>query len=174
MKTKKYSMSAPVCIAQAMLAMMEHTPIDEIRIKDLIRKAGVSRMSYYRYFSGKTDVLKFYLDYVLEEYFESIDGKDGSVFQSYEHVLDALQFFYRYREVFLCLQRAGMSGIVLDALNRYTERQNGFVHGDTERAYSLYYYAGAIFNVYMQWISKGAKESPQKLARLITDNIYKK
>ena len=173
MKEKKYSMSAPVCIAQAMIAMMEHTPIEDIHIKDLIKKAGVSRMSYYRYFSGKTDVLKFYLDYVLEEYFETIDGKDGSVFQSYEHVLEALKFFYRHRELFLCLHRAGMSGIVLDALNRYTVGQYGFVHGEVEKAYPLYYYAGAIFNVYMQWILQGAKETPEKVARLITD-IYEK
>ncbi|MCI5620866.1 MAG: TetR/AcrR family transcriptional regulator [Lachnospiraceae bacterium] len=120
MKAKRYSMSAPVCIAQALIAMMEHTPIEDIHIKDLIKKAGVSRMSYYRYFSGKTDVLKFYLDYVL------------------------------------------------DALNRYTERQSGFVQGDVEKAYPLYYYAGAIFNVYMQWILHGAKETPEEVARLVT------
>lgn len=168
MPSRTNSTSAPVCIAQALIAMMEQTPIEEIHINDLMKRAGVSRMSYYRYFSSKTDVLKFYLDYVLEEYFETIDGKDGSVFQSYEHVLEALKFFYRHRELFLCLHRAGMSGIVLDALNRYTERQSGFVHGDVEKAYPLYYYAGAIFNVYMQWILQGARETPEQVAALIT------
>ena len=159
--------SAPICIAQALIALMENTPINDIRIKAIIKKAGVSRMSYYRYFTKKKDVLRYYMDHIIEEYCEQIDGKDGSSFQSYEHVLKALQFFYKYRDFILCLDHADMAGIVLEGLNRYVEKQQAFAEGNT---YSFYFYAGALYNVYMQWISKGAVEAPEEIAKMITEN----
>lgn len=151
--------------------MMDTMSLDDIHINELVKKAGVSRMSYYRYFTNKTDVLKFYLEYILDDYFNNIDGKDGSSFQSYEHILGALEFFYSYRDFILCLHNAKMSGMVLDALNRYIEKQSTLVHTEDTLPYPLYYYSGAIFNVYMQWILHGAKETPQKVARIISD-IY--
>ena len=45
-------------IAEALLQLMEKKDLKEIHIKDLVAKAGVSRMSYYRYFSSKEEILQ--------------------------------------------------------------------------------------------------------------------
>lgn len=163
---KNYSISAQICLAEALIALMQHTTIDSIHIKDIAKKAGFSRMSYYRYFSSKEEILTFYMEYILKEYRSTIDT---SHFQSYQHILDSLNFFYNYRDFALCLHKAGLSFLLLDALNDYIEKQPEFHHENSQYAYSLYYYAGALYNIYMQWILNGAKEDSETIAKTISD-----
>ena len=61
-KDAQYSVSAKICLAEALIALMEQTPLDSIKIQVLAKKAGVSRMSYYRYFSNKIEILEFYIE----------------------------------------------------------------------------------------------------------------
>lgn len=164
--TKNYSVSAKVCLAEALIALMQHTTIDMIHIKDIAKKAGVSRMSYYRYFTSKEEMLSFYMKYIIEEYLSSVNTAS---FQSYQHILDSLNFFYDYRNFALCLHKAGLSFLLLDALNDYIEKQPGFQQKNPQFTYSLYYYAGALYNVYMQWILNGTKEKPEIIAKTISD-----
>ena len=52
---KNWNFSAKNCLAEALISMMQTENIEDIHIKDLVQKAGVSRMSYYRYFSSKKE-----------------------------------------------------------------------------------------------------------------------
>lgn len=45
------------CIYTAMLLLMEQKSYDKITVTDITKKAGVSRMSFYRNFDSKDDVL---------------------------------------------------------------------------------------------------------------------
>lgn len=164
--TKNYSISARVCLAEALISLMQHTTIETIHIKDIAKKAGVSRMSYYRYFSSKEEILSFYMKYILKQYMKTVDA---SRFQSYQHILDSLNFFYNYRDFALCLYKADLSFLLLDALNDYIEKIPGFQKQNPQVTYSLYYYAGALYNVFMQWILNGTKEQPETIAKTISD-----
>lgn len=164
--TKNYSVSAKVCLAEALISLMQHTTIDAIHIKDIAKKAGVSRMSYYRYFSSKEEILSFYMKYILKEYLSTVDPAQ---FQSYQHILDSLNFFYNYRDFALCLHKAHLSFLLLDALNDYIEKQPGFQQQNPQLTYSFYYYAGALYNIFMQWILNGTKEKPEIIAKTISD-----
>ena len=45
------------CIYTALLKLMQTKPYKDITVSDITRKAGVSRMAYYRNFSDKDDIL---------------------------------------------------------------------------------------------------------------------
>ena len=45
------------CIGEAMIALMQDKNYEEITISDIVKKAGVSRMTFYHYFQSKTDAL---------------------------------------------------------------------------------------------------------------------
>ena len=55
------------CIYEALVILMETKPYKEITITDITRKAGVSRMAYYRNFQDKDDILIDHLREKLEE-----------------------------------------------------------------------------------------------------------
>lgn len=55
-------------IYTALLQLMQTHPYQEIRIKDIVERAGVSRMAYYRNYETKDDILTNRLQATLEEF----------------------------------------------------------------------------------------------------------
>lgn len=164
---KNWNLSAKNCLAEALITMMQTENIEDIHIKDLVQKAGVSRMSYYRYFSSKKEILTYYMDYILKEYETTVDKNTNYFFQSYDHILESLIFFRNYKDFALCLERSHLSYILMDSLNAYIQKQKGFDPEKAVRSYPFYYYAGALYNIYMQWIKTDANEPAEKLATII-------
>lgn len=164
---KCWNTSAKTCLAEALIAMMQSQKIEEIHIKDLVQKAGVSRMSYYRYFSSKQEILSYYMEYILQEYENTVEKNKKLFFQSYDHILESLIFFRNYQDFALCLEHSHLSYILLDSLNAYIQKQSGFDKNKPVRSYPFYYYAGALYNIYMQWIKNDTKETPEKIAAII-------
>lgn len=167
-ETTTWKLSAKICIAEALISLMETKKLKEIHIQDLVKKAGVSRMSYYRYFHEKEDILKYYMEYIFQKYKNTIDTKENISFQSYEHILHTLCFFKKYQNYALCLEKAGLSYIVLDTLNEYIQQQPASDESSAKLCYPFYYYAGALYNTYMQWILNDTKESPEEIATLLS------
>ena len=155
-------------IAEALFSLMQYKSLENISVKELVKKAGVSRMTYYRYFSSKEEILACYLEHILSEYEKQVDSSHSSSFHSYEHVLSSLLFFQIYKTFALCLRDAGMESLLLDALNDYVKKQSGFDAEKPVRAYSYYFYAGALFNVYMQWILEDTTTPATELASIIS------
>ncbi len=154
-------------IAEALLQLMEKKDLKEIHIKDLVAKAGVSRMSYYRYFSSKEEILQYYMKYILERYMNTVEQNNANSFHSYEHILQSLLFFQQYKHFALCLHKAGMDSLLLDALNDYIRKQPAFDEHKCIRSYPFYFYAGALYNIFMQWILHDTVDSAEDLAQII-------
>ena len=53
------------CIYTALLQLMEQQPYSEITVTDIAKRAGVSRMAYYRNYQSKDDILIENLDQML-------------------------------------------------------------------------------------------------------------
>ncbi len=53
-------------IAVALLALLDEKEFSRISITEITERAGVSRVSYYRHFSSKEDILLRHSEYVLE------------------------------------------------------------------------------------------------------------
>ena len=60
-------------ISLALYSLMLRHPYDEISVKDICEKAGVSRMSFYRYFSKKDDIFLDFCDERFEEFYTEIN-----------------------------------------------------------------------------------------------------
>ena len=164
--------NAKLYLAQALIELMERKELEEIHVKEIVERAGVSRMTYYRYFQNKEDILSFYMRYIFDAYMEQVETKHHNRFRSYEHILESLLFFKEYKNYAKCLYKAGMSGIMLKALNEYVERQPVFDAKKTTRSYPLYFYAGALYNVYMQWVLEDTKTPANELALIISKTTF--
>lgn len=49
-------------IFEALMILLKDNPFDKIRITDIAKKAGVSRMTYYRYYKNKEDIIRVHID----------------------------------------------------------------------------------------------------------------
>lgn len=59
-----------MCIGEAVLALMEGIEFEKIKISDVVKKAGISRMTFYHYYYSNAEALKDYLDEIIMEYLQ--------------------------------------------------------------------------------------------------------
>ena len=53
-----------MCIGEAVFSLMDKKPYEEIRVSDIVKRAGVSRMTFYHYYEQKEDALDECVCYV--------------------------------------------------------------------------------------------------------------
>lgn len=153
-----------MCIGESIISLMHDTAYDDIKISDVARKAGVSRMTFYQYYANKEEALSDYLDEIVSEYIESEGGRMLTDIRGYDNVLRALNFFDRYSDFFMSLVAARRHSFVMDAVNDYVATY--MTPDSTCSKYETYYYAGALFNVFLQWEMNGKQEPVEEIAKL--------
>lgn len=147
------------CITTALLQMMETTPFDEIAITDLVKKAGVGRVSFYRNFESKKDVLEKYLILLIKEW-----GKEFEAIGDPQKFSDTLlRHYYKYRSFYLLLYKQGLSDMIYETL-RYACRLHEAT-SNIER-YGKSMFAGLLFGWVDEWMRQGMPEDPDEIALL--------
>lgn len=90
------------CITTALLEMMRKQSFDSITITDLTKRAGVGRVSFYRNFTSKKEILARYLDKLLQEWGSEFESKhDPSFFLRalYDIFINTKIFIYYFTVV---------------------------------------------------------------------------
>lgn len=158
------------CIAEALLKLMQTKDIAHITITDIVKVAGVSRMTFYKYYETKTQVLSDYLYEIVNEFKKQTASRtDIGSFNDYVHIRYSFEFFKDYSSFIHTLIQADLYSILINALNDYMDTQ---VLPNTHRSkYELYYYAGALCNTYVKWIEGGMKETPEEIASVVSQYL---
>lgn len=159
--------TARIYLAQALIELMERKPLEDISITELTKKAGVSRMSYYRSFASKQQILEEYLQAIVRRFLaegerEGYLGKG----HGYRQLLYSFQFFRQYSRFALCLHTANLSSILLDGLNQYMEQYLLPPKADFLKRCHSYAFAGALYNLYIQWLLDDMRQSEETMARI--------
>lgn len=165
-KYTKRNLFTRQCIGDALISLMEERPFDDITTSDICKRAGVSRMTFYHYFYTKTDALNNYIQEIFNSYVQTMEFPvTMERLKTYEHILNAVQFFDRYAAFGLLLYKTNQYQVLQNALNVYFEEY--VVPNYSGPVYDLYFYSGALMNVYVKWEEKGRKETPEEIASII-------
>ncbi len=162
---KKQELNAFIkeCITKALINLMEKKSFDDITITELVEYAGVSRVSFYRNFESKNDVLEKHLQVLWREWsneFEKV-GKPEYFSES------VLKHFYKYKELNLLLYKQGLSFMVYEML-RWSAKLDECETNIEKYGKSLF--AGLIFGAVDEWIRQGMNETPEEII-LLTSQI---
>ena len=146
------------CITTALIQMLEKQRFEDISITELVRKAGVGRVSFYRNFDSKEDVLRKHLGALLKEWRKQYEGvKDYNLVQAiFEH-------YYKNRELCILLYKRGLSNISLESVKEACgakpEQSNVIAYTSAFIAYGLYGWIE-------EWFKRGMQETPEEMAQL--------
>ena len=99
----KESMNLEEYIEEALLKLMKEKEFKNITITDITNKAGVSRISFYRKFSSKEDVVKSYLTKALKDW-----GKRWEESGDTNIAYQIFKFFYEQKEVLPLLYQSNL------------------------------------------------------------------
>lgn len=163
---------AKECIVTALVELMKIREYDTITITDIAKKAGVSRMAYYRNYTSKDDILNKYIEEVGQSIHKMIaDSNSSSV--PYDYFYALFEQLGKYSDLAIVAYRAHLGELILAALIK-----NMFVtfppaeNNPTDHYYH-YFLAGAFYNVFVEWMKGGLREDSATMARLCADMAIK-
>lgn len=114
-----------MCMGDALVNIMQQKAYDKISVSDIVKKAGVSRMTYYNYYETKDELVKDYIEEITSLYLEEEKNnlKEKNNIMDYVHILFLIKFFDRYGKFFVTLADAGMYSFIIDAANIIMEKE---------------------------------------------------
>ncbi len=147
------------CITTALLEMMRKQSFDSITITDLTKRAGVGRVSFYRNFTSKKEILARYLDKLLQEWGSEFESKHDPSFFSESFI----RHFYKYKDFYLLLYRCNLSEMIYESLRQGTKLDDS--QNNMER-YLKSMTAGMLFGWVDEWMRQGMPENPDEIILL--------
>lgn len=166
MKAKNESNKlAKECIVTALIELMKVRDFHDITITDLARKAGVSRMAYYRNYTSKEDILNKFVDDVGANIHDKLTemGADVRVQDYYFALLEELS---SYNDLAITAYEAGLGELILGQISKQMALTFPAESHSVPEQYRHLYMAGAFYNVFIEWLKNGQRESCYEIARL--------
>ena len=148
-------------ICSATIRLMGKKPFSAITVTDIVREAGVARVSYYRNFSCKQDVIRAHLAEVVERLVQHQKLQKSA--GTYETILQCWKYFAEQKETLAAFCSGELSELLLDFLARIN-LHSGDSAGKAEENYYFTAYIGALYNTLRKWLSGGCRETPEEMA----------
>lgn len=155
-------------ITTALMALLKQKPYREIKVTDVVKKAGVCRASFYRNYLT--------MDQVIDE---AVSGLFSSVFQDIsmspdnvaEYVEQAFHGIRQHQEDWEVLIQQVLFYKVVDKVYQETLAQIENLHVFNNR-YQPYFFAGASAALIYAWIDGGFAESEQQLVEIFMQSLH--
>lgn len=162
-------------IMESLIELMNKKTFEEITISELASHADLGRRTFYRNFTSKEDVLKSYLQSLIEELIKRL-----SIYETLTPKICIHQIFKLCSDnkTFLIgLNKSRMLGFLLDEWNtalpiihqKMLDKLPNFPNqnNETALAYTLAFNTGGVWNVVSKWISSGMKQTPEEMTTIM-------
>ena len=146
-------------IMKALFDLMKKKKYADITITEITNKAGVGRVSFYRNFNSKEDIIERWISNTTDNFLKSSNisyEKDNSK----DYFIKLFTHLEKYKDKTTLIYKANLSYLLKQEfdnklLNIYKEKYNN---------YKSYFIAGGIYNVFYYWLINGYKETPEEVA----------
>ena len=171
-QTNQANMIARECMVTALMKLLKKKKISNISITELCQCAGVSRMTYYRNYSSKEEILTSHLKKIMEEYRLDFELQHiSSDFWSIQNMLHCMNYFEIHHAFLESLFQSNLSKYFISALTDYI-LSVWYSEGDSvERFFRLQAFSGSLYNTYLAWHANPNLATKEQLARYL-HNIY--
>ena len=161
MKRIKQINESKQMILDGFIRLLVYEKYDEITISQIAQEAGITRMTLYRHFKEKEDILIFHFEQSLKKVLKHLEDIERP----------SLQTLFAYR--FKLLKESEYTNILAnqDKLSKITQTVgkhfahhfNSIIPQDIED-YDKAFIAGGIDAMTVLWIKNGMKEPPEYMA----------
>ena len=150
-------------ITATLIDLLKKKSLTEISISELTDKAGIGRVSFYRNYQSKEDILKEESNRLIKEWGKLYESNPES---APETLFPSLFDFYRdHREFYTTLYNAGMSSIMMETIVGTIQITPDMKNLE---AYIKSFWAYGIYGWLLEWIKRGMPESGKELSFLFS------
>lgn len=148
-------------LTSALLKLLKDKPLDAISIKELTDTAQVARVSFYRSFSCKEEILKQESDRLIRQWGKEYESNPAS---SPLTLFPSLFDFYKeHRDFYLTLYQTGLTFIMLDTILDTIRIEDEM---SSPKAYLKSFWAYGIYGWMMEWMRRGMQEEGSELLKM--------
>ena len=148
-------------ILAALLDLLKEKSLTDISVSELTSRAGIGRVSFYRNYQNKEDILKEESDRLIKEWGRLYESNPES---SPETLFPSLFDFYRdHREFYTILYDAGLSSIMMETIIGTIQILPEMPNLE---AYMKSFWAYGIYGWMLEWIKRGMQEGGNELKAL--------
>lgn len=142
------------CLYTVLMKLMKEKQLKKIKIGELCEVAGVSRMTYYRSYNNKEDILMQHLEECFQKYMGQLQSS-GKV-EPYEIAISFFEFWVGEEKVFLnAVVQSGLSSQLMDCFYQYLEQIYAFMNFDPPvQPFVSSFLAGGLYKMLIDWIKE--------------------
>ena len=150
-------------ITATLIDLLKKKSLSEISISELTDKAGIGRVSFYRNYQGKEDILKEESNRLIREWGKLYEANPES---APETLFPSLFDFYRdHKDFYTTLYNAGLSSIMMETIIGTIQITPDMKNLE---AYMKSFWAYGIYGWLLEWIKRGMPESGKELSALFS------
>jgi AcrR family transcriptional regulator len=155
-------------ITIALLELLQKKDLKKIAISDVVKKAGVSRMAFYRNYES--------LEQVLEEYYEpkfaDIFNKIANQTSHEQKITDLTNFFLALSSDFQIAVNNDYKELLYQIFKRHiTQFYDEIIPfpdwSGAKRSYWIDFMSAGVFEIWVMWFKNGQKEPLAEISSLI-------
>ena len=155
-------------IIESLFNLMKKTKYTNISITEITEKAGVSRVSFYRNFDSKEDIIKKWISNTTDNFLNNsnISYENDS---SKDYFIKLFTHLEKHKDKTTLIYNANLSYL----LKNEFDNKLLTIYKEKYHNYKSYFIAGGIYNVFYYWLINGYKENPNELAEKLVDLMQK-
>ncbi|WP_285937990.1 TetR/AcrR family transcriptional regulator [Faecalibaculum rodentium] len=174
-RQRKTSEFLRTCIFEGLMLLLDQKKYEDITISELAEKAGVSRMTYYRTYENKEDVVIQFLRTRTDSLLRQFD--EGNYNNRYEWYRDIFEEILEQKDVtYKILKTPQLCAVALEHFNNFAKVLLPRVYkieGDSTVMHNrIIYQTGGFVFLMSHWVLDGCKQSPDEMARLLDSYIH--
>ena len=145
-------------IIESFFILLKEKKYENISIQEICNKAGVSRVTFYRNFKDKLEIIHGYFQSMIRQFVKDM----GAVNTNYRDVAyHCFTFLKKEKEKVNSLIDNNLEYLYLDLLNNSLTKN--FINDNMGNELLANIYSGAIYNLSIWWVKNDCKEDINKL-----------
>lgn len=150
------------CIVDAFEKLLKQKPIDKITVDEIVALAGVGRMTYFRNFSSKPDILKYKILKAMTGFLASVEPWSSDQFNLQNSIV-FFKFNYSIKDTLKLIVDANMLSVLFEVNDALMAPAPDDLRSD---AYKIAFFSYGIVGLLAKWAKEDFQESPEEMARL--------
>lgn len=156
------------CLFTALIKLMDQKDFKDIKISEIAQKAGVSRMTYYRTYDSKEDILIQYFEEQSHNMLLTLKANPDSTV--YEVFCLFFTFFKKEAHLMEYLYKAGLMQEVIQRFASFVssayDKTSAHMLEANQKSYEVTFISGGLFFLLLHWIERGLIETPEEMAKM--------
>lgn len=155
-------------LTTALLQLLTTKDLADITVTQVVKRAGVSRMAFYRNFDTLTDVLTAYFEPLIAARFADVEHQIPTV----DKLAAIGTFFFEYADLLKLSTERGFEPIIQQLFDQqmlafYDNLALPATLSATQRRYWIKFMSAGIYAIWREWLFGGQRESLTTIHDLI-------